>query len=108
MAIIDCACDIEFASELANYLRNHDLDAKSEEALVIVNEEEVEKILKLFLKETNRSGYNVRRIDSTNLLLAREVPIEDFGFLRCEMCGYVVSNEEELLTHRRAHGIQLL
>jgi len=108
MIIIDCANDSEIAVELANYLRSHGLDAKSEEALVIVNEEIVEQILKLFLKETNRLGYNIRRMDSTNLLLAKEVPIEEFGFLRCEMCGYVVSNEEELLTHRRAHGIQLL
>ena len=108
MIIIDCACDIEIATELANYLRNHGFDVKSEEASVIVDKENVEQILKSFLEETNRSGYNIRRMDSTNLLLAKEVPIEDFGFLRCEMCGYVLSNEEELLTHRRAHGIQLL
>lgn len=108
MKIIDCAGDFEIAIELANYLRNHGFDAKSEEASVIVNEENAEQILKSFLEETNRSGYNIRRIDSTSLLLAKEVPIEDFGFLRCEMCGYLVSNEEELLTHRRAHGIQLL
>jgi hypothetical protein len=108
MMIVDCACDVEITTELANYLRNHGFDAKSEEASVIINEENVWQSLKLFLKETNRSEYNIRRIDSTNLLLAREVPIEDFGFLRCEMCGYVVSSEEELLTHRRAHGIQLL
>lgn len=108
MIIIDCACDIEIAIELANYLRNHGFHIKLEETSVIVNEENAEQILKSFLEETNRSGYNIRRIDSTNLLLAKEVPIEDFGFLRCEMCGYVLSNEEELLTHRRAHGIQLL
>lgn len=108
MTIIDCACDDEIAKELASYLRNHGFDAKPEEASVIVSEENVEQILKSFLKETNRSGYKIRKIDSTNLLLAREVPIEEFGFLRCEMCGYIVSNEEELLTHRRAHGIQLL
>jgi hypothetical protein len=108
MILIDCACDIEIASELANYLRNHGFDAKSEEASVIVKEENVEQVMKSFLNETNRFEYKIRRIDSTNLLLSKEVPIEDFGFLRCEMCGYVVSNEEELLTHRRAHGIQLL
>ena len=108
MIIIDCACDVEIATELANYLSNHGFDAKSEESSVIVDELNVEQILKSFLVETNRSGYNIRRIDSTNILLAKEIPIEEFGFLRCEMCGYVVSNEEELLTHRRAHGIQLL
>ena len=108
MIVIDCAGDNEIALELKNYLKNHGFDAKSEESLVIVNEADVEKMLSSFLKETSRSDYNVRKIDSTNFLLSKEIPIEDFGFLRCEMCGYVVSNEEELMTHRRAHGIQLL
>jgi hypothetical protein len=108
MIVIDCACDVEIATDLVNYLCNHGFNAKAEEYSVIVDEINVEQILKSFLVETNRSGYTIRRIDSTNILLAKEIPIEDFGFLRCEMCGYVVSNEEELLTHRRAHGIQLL
>ncbi|MGI0087928.1 MAG: hypothetical protein ACREBI_08200 [Nitrosotalea sp.] len=108
MTIIDCANDSEIARELENYLRNHGFDAKTEESSVIVNEANLEKILGSFLVETKRSEYSIRKIDSTNLLLSKEVQIEDLGFLRCEMCGYVVSNEEELLTHRRAHGIQLL
>jgi hypothetical protein len=108
MVIIDCANDNEIASELANYLKGHHFEAKTENSSVIVKEENVEQILESFLVETKRLDYKVRKIDPANLLLAKEVPIEDFGFLRCEMCGYVVSNEEELLTHRRAHGIQLL
>jgi len=108
MIIIDCASDNDIAVELENYLKNHGFGAKAEESLVTVTEANIEHILGLFLKETSRSDYSVRKIDSTNFVLAREVPIEDFGFVRCEMCGYVVSNEEELLTHRRAHGIQLL
>ncbi len=108
MMIIDCAGDNEIALELENYLENHGFDAKSEESLVIVNEANVEQILSYFLKETNRSNYSIRKIDSTYFLLSKEIPIEDFGFLRCEMCGYMVSSEEELMVHRRAHGIQLL
>jgi hypothetical protein len=98
----------EMALELENYLNNHSFNAKTEGSTVIVNEVNVEQNLELFLEETNHTKYSIRKIDTTNLLISREVPIEDFGFLRCEMCGYVVSNEEELLTHRRAHGIQLL
>ncbi|MGI0102273.1 MAG: hypothetical protein ACREA7_06725, partial [Nitrosotalea sp.] len=106
MIIIDCANDSEIARELGNYLNSHGFGAKIEESSVIVNEANLEKILGSFLAETKRSEYSIRKIDSTNLLLAKEVQIEDLGFLRCEMCGYVVSSEEELLTHRRAHGIQ--
>lgn len=108
MMFIDCAYDNEIAQELENYLKNLGHGAKTEESTVIVNDVDIEQILGYFLKETNRTGYSVRKIDSTNFILAKEVMIEDLGFQRCEMCGYVVSSEEELLVHRRAHGIQLL
>jgi hypothetical protein len=106
--VIDCAYDNEIAQELENYLKNRGLEAKIEEATVIVNDADLERILGSFLRETNRREYSIRKIDDTNYVLAREVMIEDLGFQRCEMCGYVVSSEEELLVHRRAHGIQLL
>lgn len=108
MITIDCANDSQIATELANYLKGHHFEAKTEKSFVMVNEANVEQILESFLVETKRLGYKVRKIDPANFLLAKEIPIEDFGFLRCEMCGYVVSSEEELLIHRRAHGIQLL
>ena len=108
MVNIDCACDNEFARELASYLKNHGLEAKSEESIVIVNDADPEKLLRSFLEYTKRQEYSIRKIDPENFLVAKEFPIEDFGFFRCEMCGYVVSSEEELLIHRRAHGIQLL
>jgi hypothetical protein len=106
--VIDCAYDYEIAQELVNYLTDLSFSAKIEESTVIVNDIDIEKILGYFLMETNRTEYSVRKIDSTNFVLSREVMIEDLGFQRCEMCGYVISSEEELLVHRRAHGIQLL
>lgn len=108
MVIIDCAGDNELAAELQNYLKDHQYDTDIEDSSVVSNASDIEKILKTFLKESDKIGYTIRKIDSVNILLSKEVPIEDFGFLRCEMCGYVVSSEEELLVHRRAHGIQLL
>jgi hypothetical protein len=108
MIAIDCAYDNELAQELEKYLKNLGFSAKTDESTVMVNDADIEQILGHFLKETNRTEYSVRKIDSTNFILAKEVMIEDLGFQRCEMCGYVVSSEEELLVHRRAHGIQLL
>lgn len=108
MIFIDCAGDDKIARELEHYLKNHGFSANTDESTVIVKEDVLEEILNYFLKDTNRSAYKIRKIDSTNFLLSKEIPIEDFGFFRCEMCGYVVSSEEELLVHRRAHGIQLL
>lgn len=108
MIYIDCAGDDSMALELENYFKGHGIDAKTDESMIIVNENDIKQILDDFLKETNRLSYKIRKIDSTTFLLSKEVPIEDFGFFRCEMCGYVVSSQEELLVHRRAHGIQLL
>ena len=105
MVIIDCAGDNEIALELENYLKNLGFGAKSEESIVNIDKTNVEKRLRLFLKETSRSEYKIRKIDSTNFLLSKEVQIEDLDLLSCEMCGYVLSNESELMNHRRTHGI---
>ena len=103
MIVIDCAGDNEIALELENYLKNLGFGAKSEGSIVNVAETNVEKILHLFLKETSRSEYKIRKIDSANFLLSNEVQIEDLGFFRCEMCEHIVSSKEELLVHRRTH-----
>lgn len=105
MTVINCAGDNEIALELENYLKNLGFDAKVEESLVIVDKTGVEGTLNLFLKETARTEYKIRKLDSENFLLSKEVPIEDLDLLSCEMCGYVLSNETELMNHRRAHGI---
>ncbi len=108
MMYVDCAGDDAVAQELESYLKSHGFSAKADKSIIMVNENDIEHILVSFLKETNRLDHKIRKIDSENLLLSKEVPLEDFGFFRCEMCGYAVSSKEELLVHRRAHGIQLL
>jgi hypothetical protein len=105
MTIIDCAGDNEIALELEHYLTNLSLDATSEESKVHVDKINVVEILNFFLTETSRTNYKIRKINSTDFLLSKEVAIEDFGFLRCEMCGCALSNRDELMNHRRVHGI---
>jgi hypothetical protein len=105
MTVIDCAGDSEIALELENYLKNLGFDAKAEDSLVTIDKTNVESVVNLFLKETARSEYTIRKLDSINFLLSKEVQIEDLDLLSCEMCGYVLSNETELMNHRRAHGI---
>ncbi len=105
MIAIDCAYDNKIAQELENYLKDLGFTAKTEESTVIVNDTDIERILGDFLKKTNRTEYSVRKIDSANFILAKEVMIEDLGFQRCEMCGFVLLTEEELFVHRRTHGV---
>jgi len=104
LTVIDCAGDNEIALELENYLKNLGFDAKAEESLVTVDKTNVENTVNLFLKETVRTEYKIRNLDSTHFLLSKEVTIEDLDLLSCEMCGYVLSNEIELMNHRRLHG----
>lgn len=105
MVFIDCAGDDKIALELETYLKSLGYGAKTDESTVIVNEDIVEEVLNYFLRDTKRSAYRIRKIDSTNFLLSQEVQIEDFGFFRCEMCEHIVSSKEELLVHRRTHGM---
>ena len=102
---IDCAGDSDLALELQNYLKNLGIDANVEEAFVNVHKQDVEKTLSLFIKETGRTNYKIRKVDSENFLLSKEMAIEDLGLLICEICGYALSNEYELMNHRRAHGL---
>ena len=105
MAIIDCAGDKEIALELVNYLTNLNFSVKLDESVIRVDKMNVEKMLNFFIVETNRTDYKIRKINSTDFLSSKEVSIEDFGFLRCEMCGCVLSNRDELVNHRRTHGV---
>jgi len=108
MVTIDCAGDTELAHELVNYLKSNRIDAAQEHSLVLTDQSGVEKILNAFLKNTARSEYSILKSDVETFVVAKVVPIEDFGLLKCNICGYVLSSEEELTAHQRAHGIQLL
>lgn len=105
--IVDCANDEKIASELATYLSGHGYKVEINGALVVINENDVEKTLKSFIKDTGKSEYGILRSDSETFVLAKVVQIEDFGLPICEICGYAAP-EEELFAHRRAHGIGFL
>lgn len=105
MATIDCAGDSDIALELENYLKNLGISSKAEESFVNVEKSDIEQTVRLFLKETGRTNYKTRKIDSKTFLLSKEVSIEDLDLLSCEICGYVLSNKYELMNHRRTHGL---
>ena len=108
MITIDCAGDTDLASDIAKYFKNIGIGSTLEDSLVLVDQSEIEKTLQLFLKDTGRLEYSILKSDLATFVVAKVVPIEDFGLLKCNICGYVLSSEEELIAHQRAHGIQLL
>lgn len=102
---IDCANDEEMAAHLENYLSRQGYETKIDGSLVMIStDKNIKKSLESFIKNTEKTGYEVIQADSETFVVARVVSIEDFNLSRCEMCGFVAS-EEELFAHRRAHGI---
>ncbi|MGI0008654.1 MAG: hypothetical protein ACRD92_03435 [Nitrosopumilaceae archaeon] len=106
MTVVDCAGDEEIASDLTKYVISLGHDARQDNSYVIINEKNVKNILKLFIKQAGKSEYDILQADSEIIVLAKVMPIGDFGLATCEICGYVAT-DEELFAHRRAHGIQL-
>ena len=65
----------------------------------------IKEILRNYLDEHNLTKYNVTEFEN---ILTVGIPkkIEDISnLLMCEICGWRVNTEEELLIHRRTHWI---
>ncbi len=68
------------------------------------NKEKIKCLLKNYLDEYCKSK---KIIEFQNVFVVG-VPkhlTEIAGFVQCEICGFPVNTEEELLVHRRIHGI---
>ena len=103
MITIDMAFDKDLASELTTFLTNLGIDAHQKDSDVLVNQDNIDKdILESFLKD--KKGYVIKKINPESLLISKMANVEDFGLASCEICGYIAF-EEELLAHRRTHGI---
>jgi hypothetical protein len=65
----------------------------------------IKEILRNYLDEHNLTKYNVTEFEN---ILTVGIPkeIEDISNLQmCEICGWRLNTEEELLVHRRTHWI---
>jgi len=102
--VIDCAFDEEFSKELTNYLTEKGHKTKQVDSQVILDVKIGKEVLFDFLKHAKKTNYDILEMDSNIFVIAKKADVVDFGFGRCEICGYVAF-EEELFAHRRAHGI---
>ncbi len=65
----------------------------------------VKEILRNYLDEHNLTKYNVTEFENI-LTIGIPKEIEDISnLLMCEICGWRLNTEEELLVHRRTHWI---
>jgi hypothetical protein len=117
--IISFAGDAALARGVLNYLSSHHVISNNVMTELAGDEIRIslkrnnDTNMKKLIKETLHNyldSHNLTRHQITELndILIVGIPknIDEISnFLMCEICGWMVTSEEELLTHRRTHGI---
>jgi hypothetical protein len=116
--VISCAGDNELARKVNDYLT--DRIAPSKDTIYIsLSEDEVEIVLEKLGVSRDDIRKLLHEFIESNPDLADNYSITDFedvfvvGILKgldemtanCEMCGYIASSEEDLIIHKRTHGL---
>jgi len=118
--IINFAGDIDLANNMYNYFIsnstiNEKIEIKIEEDNLVISifnerDKKVDKQIRSLLQEYLNSFKIYRRhqiIELENIItigIPKDIA-EISTLVFCEICGYGMSSEEELLVHRRSHGI---
>jgi uncharacterized ferredoxin-like protein len=120
--VISCAGDSDLARKINNYLMST-LKVPSKDTLYIslsedeveivleklgVSREDIRKILYDFIKSDPELGdrYSITEFDDVFIV---GIPKSlDEMTINCEMCGYIASSEEDLIIHKRTHGLILI
>jgi D-hexose-6-phosphate mutarotase len=117
--IISFAGDVALARGVLNYLSSHHVisnnimtELAGDEIRISLKrnyDTKMNKLIKHILHNYFHS-HNLTRHQITELndILIVGIPkhIDEISnFFMCEICGWMVTSEEELLTHRRTHGI---
>lgn len=116
--LINFAGDVFLAGAVKDYLSskgfvlNAHMTPDRDEISISIQENNIRKgnilikeILRNYLDEHNLTKYNVMEFEN---ILTVGIPkkIEDISnLLMCEICGWRLNTEEELLIHRRTHWI---
>lgn len=116
--LINFAGDVFLAKAVKDYLSSKGfildihMTLNKDEISISIQENNIRKgnnrikeILRNYLEEHNLTKYNVTEFEN---ILTVGIPkeIEDIStLLMCEICGWRLNTEEELLIHRRTHWI---
>lgn len=115
---INFASDVALANNIYNYfVSNSKLNEniKLEEDNIIIStgreddgkvNKQIISILQEYLNSSKiYNNYQILEFDNVFTVGIPKDIVEISKFVFCEICGYGLSNEEELLVHRRSHGI---
>ncbi|HEY7694843.1 MAG TPA: hypothetical protein VH797_01935 [Nitrososphaeraceae archaeon] len=115
--VINFAGDVLLAQAVKNYLTSQDVvstiftEHETDELSVSLEENEkngvkiIKEILRNYLDSHNLTRYQIIQLEN---ILTVGIPkkIEEISnLLMCEICGWRLNTEEELLVHRRIHWI---
>jgi hypothetical protein len=116
--VISCAGDNELARKINDYLIDRIVPSKdtiyislSEDEVEIVLEklgvsrDEIRKLLHEFIKSNPELADHYSITDFDDLFVVGIPKSLDEMTVNCEMCGYIASSEEDLIIHKRTHGL---
>jgi uncharacterized ferredoxin-like protein len=116
--VINCAGDNELAKKINDYLIDRIVPSK-DTIYISLSEDEVEIVLEKLVVSKDEISKLLLEFIKSNPELARNYSITEFGdvlvvgipksldemTINCEICGYIASSEEDLIIHKRTHGL---
>jgi uncharacterized ferredoxin-like protein len=116
--VINCAGDNELARKINDYLIDRIVPSKdtiyislSEDEIEIILEklgvsrDDIRKLLHDFIKSDPKLADNYSITEFDDVFVVGILKSLDEMTVNCEMCGYIASSEEDLIIHKRTHGL---
>jgi uncharacterized ferredoxin-like protein len=116
--VISCAGDNELARKINDYLEDRIVRSKdtiyislSEDEVEItleklgVSKDDVKKILYDFIKSDPELADRYSLTEFDDVFIVGIPKSLDEMTINCEICGYIASGEEDLIIHKRTHGL---
>jgi uncharacterized ferredoxin-like protein len=116
--VINCAGDNELARKINDYLIGRIVPSKdtvyisllADEVEIVleklgVSKDEIRKLLQEFIKSNPELADNYSITEFDDVLVVGILKSLDEMTVNCEMCGYIASSEEDLIIHKRTHGL---
>jgi hypothetical protein len=116
--VINCAGDNDLARKINDYMmdkvtQSHDtiyITLSEDEVEIVleklgVSRDEVKKLLYGFIKSNRELADNYSITEFNDVFVVGIPRSLDEMTVNCEICGYIASSEEDLIVHKKMHGL---